>query len=165
MEMLYITRLPIICCKWQFIIQLHAVLINIEIIIINICYENKEMIQKDVPQSAKISKLEWISSKFPSQLKFGGERISWGTARKVLFVKRYVGDYFKNRKGRAPKKSRDLSNIANECYVKFLQILQLHAALIQHNVNVTSCFLRRLVKSSEFEWMCYGVQYLVSVTS
>ena len=44
------------------------------------------MINKGVPQSVKISKLEWISSKFPSQLEFGGEHLFWGTAREVLFL-------------------------------------------------------------------------------
>ena len=37
---------------------MHAVLINFEIIIINIYYENEDMIKKGVPQSAKFSKLE-----------------------------------------------------------------------------------------------------------
>ena len=54
-------------------------------IIIKIYYENEEIIKKGVPQSAKISKLEWISSNFPSQLEFGGEPLFWGTAREVLF--------------------------------------------------------------------------------
>ena len=84
-EMLNITKLSIIYCVWQFIIQLQAVLIKFEITIFNIYYENDEIIKKGVPQSAKISKLEWISWKFPSQLEFGGEQLFWGTAREVLF--------------------------------------------------------------------------------
>ena len=65
--------------------QLKAGFINFEITILNIYYENEEIIKKGVPQSAKISKLEWISSKFPSQLEFGGEHLFRGTAREVLF--------------------------------------------------------------------------------
>ena len=44
------------------------------------------MIKKGVPQTAQISKLEWIFSKFPSQLEIGGEQLFWGTAREVLFI-------------------------------------------------------------------------------
>ena len=55
--------------------------------ILNIFYEKQEIIKKSVPQSAKISKLEWICSKFPSQLEFGGEHLFWGTACGVLFYK------------------------------------------------------------------------------
>ena len=62
-------------------------MIYYEIIIINTHNENEEMIKKGVPQSAKISKLEGISSKFPSQLEFDGEHRFWGTAREVLFKK------------------------------------------------------------------------------
>ena len=64
---------------------MQAGLIKFEIIILNIYYENEEIIKKGVPQSAKISKLERIWSKFPSQLEFGGEQLFWGTARGVLF--------------------------------------------------------------------------------
>ena len=48
----------------------------------------RKISKKGVPQSAKISKLEWICSKFPSQLEFGGEHLFGGTARGVLFFKR-----------------------------------------------------------------------------
>ena len=41
--------------------------------------------QKGVPQNAKISKLERISSKAPSQLGFAGEHLFCGTAREVFF--------------------------------------------------------------------------------
>ena len=64
---------------------LQAGLIIFEIIILKIYYENEEIIKKGVPQSAKISKLEWISWKCPSQLEFDGEQLFGGTARKVLF--------------------------------------------------------------------------------
>ena len=76
---------------------MQACLINFEIIIFNIYYENEEIIKKGVPQSAKISKLEWISWKFPSQLEFGGEQLFWGTAREVLFRWCMVS-YMKHRK-------------------------------------------------------------------
>ena len=55
-------------------------------IILTKYYENWEIIKKGVPQTAQISKLEWISSKFPSQLEIGGEQLFWGTAREVLFM-------------------------------------------------------------------------------
>ena len=47
--------------------------------------QNKELSKKDVPQNAKISKLERISSKSPSQLGFAGEHLLRGTVRGVLF--------------------------------------------------------------------------------
>ena len=50
-----------------------------------ISYESKEIFIKGVPQTGKISKLESIFSKFPSQLEIGGEHLFWGTARGVLF--------------------------------------------------------------------------------
>ena len=65
---------------------MQAGLIKFETIIFNVYYENEEIIEKSVPQSAKISKLERIFSKFPSQLEFGGEHLFWGTAREVLFI-------------------------------------------------------------------------------
>ena len=37
--------------------------------------QNKEIIKKGVPQTSKISKQERISSKSPSQLRFGGEHL------------------------------------------------------------------------------------------
>ena len=58
---------------------------NLEIILIKY-YENWEIIKKGVPQTAKISKLEWIFSKFPSQLEISGEQLFGGTAREVLFI-------------------------------------------------------------------------------
>ena len=61
-------------------------LIKFEMIVHNIYYENEEIIKKGVPQSTKISKLEWICSKSPSQLEFGGEQLFGGTARGVLFL-------------------------------------------------------------------------------
>ena len=59
---------------------------NFELIILPNYYENLENIEKGVPQTAKISKLEQNFSKSPSQLEFGGEHLFWGTAREVLFV-------------------------------------------------------------------------------
>ena len=53
-----ITKLSIVYCKLQFIIQLQADLTNLEIINFNIYHANEEIIKKGVPQSAKISKLE-----------------------------------------------------------------------------------------------------------
>ena len=47
------TKLSIIYCKWQFIIELQAGLINFEIIILNMYLENREVIKKGVPQSVK----------------------------------------------------------------------------------------------------------------
>ena len=47
--------------------------------------QNKEIIKNGVPQTAKISKLERIFSKSPSQLGFAGEHLLWGAARGVLF--------------------------------------------------------------------------------
>ena len=58
---------------------------NFQIKILVSCYENSENIEKGVPQTAKISKLEQNFSKSPSQLEFGGEHLFWGTAREVLF--------------------------------------------------------------------------------
>ena len=46
---------------------------------------NKEIINKGVPQSARISKLEQISSQYSSQLVFAGEQLLLGTTRGVLF--------------------------------------------------------------------------------
>ena len=43
------------------------------------------MLEKGVPKTSKISKLERNFWKFPSQLEFGGEHLFWGTAREVLF--------------------------------------------------------------------------------
>ena len=63
---------------------------NLEIIILNRYYENQEILKKCVPQTAQMSKLEWIFSKFPSQLETGGEQLFWGTAREVLVVAVYV---------------------------------------------------------------------------
>ena len=62
-----------------------ASLINFQIKILASCDKNSEYIEKGVPQTAKISKLERIFSKSPSQLEFGGEQLFWGTARGVLF--------------------------------------------------------------------------------
>ena len=59
---------------------------NFELIILPNYYENLENIDKGVPQTAKISKLERIFSKSPSQLEFGGEHLFGGTAREVLFM-------------------------------------------------------------------------------
>ena len=56
--MINIIKLPIICYKLQFILQLQAGLINFEIINLNIYHDNEEIIKKGVPQSAKICKLE-----------------------------------------------------------------------------------------------------------
>ena len=55
------------------------------LIIGNLAIFNSLIISKGVPQTAKISKLEQISSKSPSQLGFAGEQLLWGTARGVLF--------------------------------------------------------------------------------
>ena len=84
--MLNTTKLRIISYKIQLIIQLQASLINFEIIILFTFCENKQIIKKGVPQTAQISKLEWIFSKFPSQLEIGGEHLFWETARGVLFA-------------------------------------------------------------------------------
>ena len=59
---------------------------NFQIKILVSCYENSENIEKGVPQTAKISKLEQNFFKSPSQLEFGGEHLFWGTAREVLFI-------------------------------------------------------------------------------
>ena len=64
---------------------MQASLSNLEIIILTKYYEKWYIIQKGVSQTAKISKLEWIFSKFPSQLEIGGEQLFGGTAREVLF--------------------------------------------------------------------------------
>ena len=63
-----------------------ARLIYLQITILAPCYENSENIEKGVPQTAKISKLEQNFSQSPSQLEFGGEHLFWGTAREVLFL-------------------------------------------------------------------------------
>ena len=63
--------------------QLQAYLMNFEIIILTIYYENKEN-KKGVPQTAQIHKLESIFTKFPSQFECGWEHILRGTARGVL---------------------------------------------------------------------------------
>ena len=65
---------------------MQASLSNLEIIILTKYYENWEIIKKGIPQTANISKLEWIFSKFPSQLEIGGEQLFGGTAREVLFT-------------------------------------------------------------------------------
>ena len=62
-----------------------ASLINFQIKILASSYENSENIEKGVPQTANISKLEQNFSKSPIQLEFGGEHLFWGTAREVLF--------------------------------------------------------------------------------
>ena len=67
---------------------MQASLSNLEIIDLTKYNENQEIITKGVPQTAQISKLEWIFSKFPSQLEIGGEQLFGGTAREVLFRKR-----------------------------------------------------------------------------
>ena len=51
------------CCKIQYIRQLHTGLINSELIIITNNCRNKAFIKKGVPQNAQISKLEWTFSK------------------------------------------------------------------------------------------------------
>ena len=53
--------------------------------------------KKGVPQTAKISKQERISSKSPSQLGFVGEQLFWGTARGVLFFTISKDQIFKIR--------------------------------------------------------------------
>ena len=83
--MLNITKLSIISCKYQFIRQLQAYFINFEIILLTIYCENFKIITRGVPQTAQMSKLEGIFSKFPSQLEIGGEHLIWGTAREVPF--------------------------------------------------------------------------------
>ena len=65
---------------------MQASLSNLEIIILTKYYEKWEIIQKGVPHTAKISKLKWNYSKFPSQLEISGEQLFGGTAREVLFV-------------------------------------------------------------------------------
>ena len=50
--MLNISKLPIIYCKLQFVIQLQEGLNKFEINVHNIYYENEEIIKKGVPQSA-----------------------------------------------------------------------------------------------------------------
>ena len=42
---------------------------------LNTYNKNEEIIEKGVPQSSKISKLERISWKFPSQLELGGAQL------------------------------------------------------------------------------------------
>ena len=66
---------------------MQASLSNLEIIILTKHYEKWEIIQKGVPHTAKISRLKWMFSKFPSQLEIGGEQLFGGTAREVLFVR------------------------------------------------------------------------------
>ena len=61
---------------------MQACLINFEIIILNIYYENEEIIKKGVPQSANISKLEWICSKFQA---------SWNMVGNTFFGEQLVG--------------------------------------------------------------------------
>ena len=60
---------------------MQASLSNLEIIIPTKYYEKWYIIQKDVPQTAKISKLEWIFSKFQSQTEIAGEQLFGGSAR------------------------------------------------------------------------------------
>ena len=73
--------------KLQVIGQLQSVTINYTVAI-NYSYkllQNQEIIKKCVPQNAKISKLESISSKSSSQLRYAWEHLLWGTARCILF--------------------------------------------------------------------------------
>ena len=72
-------------------------LVNFKIIMLTIYYENWEIIKIGVPQTAQIPKLEGIFSKFPSQLRFGGEQLFWGTARGVLFFKCFKKDVYARR--------------------------------------------------------------------
>ena len=59
-------------------------LISFEITVVTSHYENREIIEKYVPQTVQISQLERIFAKIPSQLGFDGEYRLWGTAREVL---------------------------------------------------------------------------------
>ena len=67
---------------------------HFELIVLAHYYKNEENIEKGVPQTAKISKLERIFSKSPSQLELGGEHLFWGTAREVLFIHSNISNVF-----------------------------------------------------------------------
>ena len=67
-----ITKSPITKNKWQVITQLQSITIDLKIILL-VIYNKIKKISKKYSSKCKTSKLEWIFSKCPRQLRFFSE--------------------------------------------------------------------------------------------
>ena len=83
------TKSPLMKNKLQVVRQLQTITFNLQLIILISYFRIKKLSKKLFLfcfSKCKISKLERMFWKSPSQLRFAGEHLLWGTARGVLFT-------------------------------------------------------------------------------